>query len=145
MLCEMCGKEVPYTNAVKVEGATLKLCPECSRFGTPVAGPTGPRAPPRAEGQEAVAGRLVVRQKRMEERDVFAELPPLELDPDWPKKIRATREGLGLTHEAFGNLLNEKSSVVHKLENGEIVPPDALVRKIEKVLKIRLRAPPEAS
>ncbi len=146
MLCEICGKEVPFTNVVKVEGATLKLCPECTRFGEPVGGTGGnSHGPSTPEERTAAVANLPQRHRRMEERDVFNELPPLELDPDWHKKIRASREARGLTLEAFGNLLSEKSSVVHKLESGEIVPPDALVRKIERVLKIRLRAPPGAS
>jgi putative transcription factor len=141
-MCEMCGKEVPDVNTVKIEGAVLKLCPTCSRFGTVIE--PSPIVVLTEKGQPAPisATRLATHQKKREERDVFTELPQRELDPDWPKKIRMARESLGLTQEAFGNLLNEKSSVVHKLEGGEIQPADALVHKIEKTLKIRLTLPP---
>jgi len=39
--------------------------------------------------------------------------------------------------------LNEKKSVVLKLESGGFHPPDQLVRKLEHLLRIRLRADPE--
>lgn len=145
MICEMCGQETPTVNNVKVEGAILGLCPACAKFGTAVdPGFETPSGTP-AQGAQTAATRLATRDKRMEERDLFQELPPLELDPDWPHKIRTSRERLGLSQEAFGSLLNEKSSVVHKLEGGAFHPPDAMVRKIERLLKIRLRAPPETS
>jgi putative transcription factor len=141
----MCGKSVPDVNTVKVEGAILKLCPTCSKFGAIIETNEVSSPGERTVTAPLAATRLSVRQKKREERDVFTELPPLELDPDWPKKIRAARESMGLTQEAFGNILNEKISVIHKLEGGEIQPPDAMVRKIERTLKIRLIAPPESS
>jgi len=144
-MCEMCGNSVPEVNTVKIEGAILKLCPACSRFGAIIE--TNDTSSSTSKGVTApiAASRLSVRQKKREERDVFTELPPLELDPDWPKKIRAARESMGLTLEAFGTILNEKSSVIHKLEGGEIQPPDAMVRKIERTLKIRLTAPTDSA
>jgi ribosome-binding protein aMBF1 (putative translation factor) len=69
----------------------------------------------------------------------------MELAPDWPLRIRKAREAMGMSQDQFGVRLSEKSSVIHKLESGSIVPSDALVRKIERTLKIRIRSPPEAS
>jgi putative transcription factor len=79
----------------------------------------------------------------MEERDVYKELPDLELAPDWAKRIRTAREKLAWTPEDLGKKLNEKKSVVLKIESGSFHPADAMVRKIERLLKIRLRADPE--
>ena len=33
MICEMCGKEVPLTKTVVIEGSRLNVCPNCARFG----------------------------------------------------------------------------------------------------------------
>ena len=69
----------------------------------------------------------------------------MELAPDWFQRIRIAREHRGWTPEEFGKKLNEKKSVVLKVESGSFRPPDALIRKIEHQLGIRLRADPEAN
>lgn len=145
MLCEMCGKDVETTNRVLIEGSVLSLCADCSRFGTVLTTPA--TAPPAARSgpvsTATVVERMARRGRRMEERDLFQELPDLELAPDWHAKIRLAREKLGWTPEELGKRLSEKKSVVLKMESGSFHPPDALVPKIEHLLKIRIRATPE--
>jgi putative transcription factor len=79
----------------------------------------------------------------MEERDLYREIGEMELAPDWSKRVRVAREARTWTPEVLGKKLNEKKSVVLKIESGSFRPPDALVRKIEHLLQIRLRADPE--
>lgn len=141
MLCEMCGKETGEIKLVKVEGAVLHLCAACSRFGTDV----DPGPAPVAQRGGGLPVRVPTRRSRAEERDIYSEMPDIELQEDWTQRIRRARESRGMTQEQFGAVLREKTSVIHKLESGEIVPPDALVLKIEHILKIRLRAPPGSS
>lgn len=147
MLCEMCGKEVASLQRVEIEGSVLRLCAECSRFGAvidpapvaagaPVAGPIGRAG--------SIEGRLAESSRRREERDLFRELPDMELASDWPKRVRVAREKLTWTPEELGKRLNEKKSVVLKIEAGAFRPPDAQIRKIEQLLKVRLRADPVA-
>jgi len=147
MLCEMCGKDVPLTTRVRLEHSVLSLCPDCARFGTPVepapapvsAAPTG--APFRSGmGLSRPSGP----RRRLEERDLYQEIGEMELAPDWNKRIRVARESRQWTPEVLGKKLNEKKSVVLKIESGSFRPPDALVRKIEHLLQVRLRAEPEA-
>ncbi len=145
MLCEMCGKDVSAPNRVRVEGSILQLCADCSKFGTVLAG-AGPTAslPATAGAPSPLADRLARGSRRLEERDLFKELPDLELAADWPKRIRLAREKLGWTPEDLAKKLNEKKSIVLKLEAGAFHPPDTLVPKIEHLLKVRLREVPGA-
>jgi putative transcription factor len=147
MICEMCGKEVPLTSRVRLERSVLALCPDCARFGTPV----DPVPPPVAAAPSAARfrpGMAVTNpsgpRRRMEERDLYQEIGEMELAPDWNKRIRVARESRQWTPEVLGKKLNEKKSVVLKIESGSFRPPDALIRKIEHLLQIRLRASPEA-
>ncbi|MDE1821598.1 MAG: TIGR00270 family protein [Euryarchaeota archaeon] len=146
MVCEMCGRESESLVRVAIEGSVLEVCTACSRFGKVIGAPAGVAATSGGNGGSAAAvqERIGGHQKRMTERDLYTELPDLELDPQWSKKVREAREKLGLTQEQFGAKINEKASVVHKLESGGMVPPDALVRKLERTLKVRLTAPPQA-
>ncbi len=143
MLCEMCGKDVASTSRVRIEGSVLRLCPDCARFGKPIDPPPVPAAarsipPPTRYG--GGASRSATGPRRMEERDLYVEIGELELAPDWPKRLRAAREGLRWTPEDLAKKLNEKKSIVLKLESGGFHPPDDLVRRVERLLKVRLRA-----
>ena len=148
MLCEMCGKDVPQTSLVRLERSVLTLCPDCARFGTLVDPPVVSAAPEATASGGFRPGLGVTRatgpRRRLEERDLYQEIGEMELVPDWNKRIRISREALQWTPEVLGKKLNEKKSVVLKIESGSFRPPDALVRKIEHLLKVRLRAEPEA-
>jgi len=145
MLCEMCGKEVPATARAKIEGSVLNVCPDCARFGQLLDPP--PAAPSRRDDLPtrpvfARATRPGGTGRRLEERDLYTDIGELELAPDWFKRVRLAREAKTWTPEELGKKLNEKKSVVLKLESGSLHPPDALVRKLEQLLRIRLRADP---
>ncbi len=143
MLCEMCGQDVPATNAVRVESSVLQLCPNCSKFGVAVAPPVVPAG---SAPQPARVGgmRVTPRAARsVAERDLYTEMPDMELAPDWGRRIRIAREALHWTPEELGKRLNEKKSVVLKLESGSFRPPDGTIRSVERLLHIRLRADPE--
>ncbi len=148
MLCEMCGKDVETLSRVRIERSVLRLCADCARFGTPIDPPTAAPAGAAAVGRPRPAGatpavRAVRAGRRLEERDLYQDIGELELAPDWNKRVRIAREALGWTPDDLGRKLNEKKSVVLKLESGNFHPPDALVRKLERALQVRLRAEPE--
>ena len=143
MLCEMCGKETLVTSRVRIEGTVLRLCPECARFGEPLDPPPPAAVGRRVEGRShptAPIVRPLGGGRRLEERDLYTDIGELELAPDWGKKVRAAREARTWTPEELGKRLNEKKSVVLKIESGSFHPPDALVRKLERLLQVRLRA-----
>ncbi|MGA7861616.1 MAG: multiprotein bridging factor aMBF1 [Thermoplasmata archaeon] len=146
MMCEMCGKDADSLIPVRVEGSVLRLCADCAKFGQAVMTPAGPTPQSRRDDTEITEVRnpRAFRPPRTEERDVFSDMPEMELSPDWPHRIRQQRERLGWTPEEFGKRLNEKKSLVLKVESGNFRPPDATLRKIERLLKIRLTVDPNA-
>jgi putative transcription factor len=148
MLCEMCGKEVETTTRERIEGSVLRVCADCAKFGKPidpppVPAPARPGTPPVRYG--GGASRASGGPRRLEERDLYTEIGEMELAADWPKRIRLAREALHWTPEEFAKKLNEKKSIVLKLEAGGFRPPDDLVRRVERLLKVRLRADPTPS
>jgi putative transcription factor len=148
MLCEMCGKNVPSTARARIEGSVLSLCPDCAKFGQLLDPPPAPPVAVASSGRRPVIGsstRPAGTARRLEERDLYTEIGEMELAPDWAKRVRVAREALTWTPEELGKKLNEKKSVVLKIEAGSFRPPDALVRKIEHLLKVRLRAEAESA
>ncbi|MEW5937295.1 MAG: multiprotein bridging factor aMBF1 [Candidatus Thermoplasmatota archaeon] len=133
MICELCGKDVSRLRPVRIEGSVLSVCTACVRFGE------GVKIEGRKESAPSpVATRLEMRERRMRERDIY-EHEEYDLVPDFPALVRKRREGLGLSQEDLGRKLNERKSVIQKLEAGDIHPDDKLVAKLEKVLGISLR------
>lgn len=140
MLCELCGKEAPRTRNVAIEGTVLAVCSDCARFGDEVMTPVVRRTsmPP------VIAQRLDARRKRLTPKDVYAQTGEEELAEDFPARIRRAREVRGWKQADLGAKINEKASVIAKLESGTMRPGDALVRKLERELGVKLKEKVEA-
>lgn len=115
--CEVCGKDTQLFVAV-VEGTKLNVCSNCGRFGKVL------RRPP------------VVAPKKTP--GVKAPEPVEVVVTDYALLIRTAREKSGMTQKDFARSLNEKESIIQKIENGLFVPPISMARKLEKLLKIKL-------
>jgi len=136
MICEMCGKEFSSLLPVRIEGTVLNVCRECARFGDNVraGGKPGTTAEP-----SVIQARLQNRERRMKTRDVYeGGEESIELAEDFPKRVKEAREKLGWKQEELAAKMNERVSIIHKLESGAMHPDDALIRKVEKTLNIKL-------
>jgi len=60
------------------------------------------------------------------------------LDPEFHKIIREARAKKGLSHEQLGQKINEKVTLLRKLETGTIKPDEPLAKKLERFLGITL-------
>ena len=61
-----------------------------------------------------------------------------EVVSDYDDRIRGARESEGLTQEELAKQLNEKASLIRKLERGDVLPSDTIQRKLERALGITL-------
>jgi len=136
MLCELCGTEVARTRPVSIEGTVLNVCSDCSRFG--VATSPAPAARPRGASTHVAQG-LEHRARRMTPKDVYAEAGEEELVADLAPRIRRARESRGWKQADLGAKINERVSVIAKVEAGAMRPDDALARKLERALGVRLK------
>ena len=134
-MCEMCGMEFPKLIKITIEGSNLSVCPNCARFGH---GQTVGGKSKESSYTPTIAERLERREKRLKTKDVL-EGDQMELALDYPNKIRKARASIGLSQEDLGKKINEKKSVVAKLENGDMVPDEKLISKLEKALDISLK------
>lgn len=142
VICEMCGKEVGRGVRIRVDKAILVVGPECTRFGSPVeSAPTGDHAKRNASPRPLVASNRI--EKALPKRQPGRGTDPLEgrgeeLVPDYSRRILRARNELGFKQEELAAKLNEKRSVIRELEAGTLIPNDALIRKLERQLKIKL-------
>ncbi|MGM0398473.1 MAG: multiprotein bridging factor aMBF1 [Halobacteriota archaeon] len=142
--CEMCGAETGSPKTVKVEGAELQVCDSCADFGTEVETQTSSSTSTKystssssgssssSSGGSSSGGSSGGRRRR----DMFDEMD--EVAADYDQRIRNAREAEGLTQEELADQLNEKASLVRKLERGDMLPSDEVQRKLEKHLGISL-------
>ena len=146
--CEMCGADESSLTTTKVEGAELELCENCQGFGTTVetqqsTGSTSKYSTSSSSGKSSSSGGAggsgssgssggSTRRKK----DMFDDID--ELAADYDDRIREARESLGLTQEELAGQLNEKASLIRKLERGDILPSDEVMGKLEKKLGITL-------
>jgi putative transcription factor len=127
----MCGREAPLRPAI-VEGTRMQVCPTCVRFGVEVAG-----AKAEVTGRSRVTQAIEQRSARAQPRDIFQQMDK-DLVEDFGKRIRDARNRKGLTQEELARRLNERQSVLSKVEAGTQRPSDDLARRLERELAVTL-------
>jgi len=63
-----------------------------------------------------------------------------EISQDFDDRIRSARESEGLSQSELADQLNEKASLIRKLEQGNSLPSDDVRTKLESALGIDLSA-----
>ena len=146
--CEMCGTETSTPKTVKIEGAELDVCDSCADFGTEVrtqessqtstkystsssSDSSGSSGSGSSGGSSGGGGGSSRRR-----RDMFDEMD--EVAADYDQRIRQARESAGLSQEDLAGELNEKASLIRKLERGDMLPSDSVQKKLERKLEISL-------
>ena len=143
--CEMCGTETGSPKTVKIEGAELDVCDDCAGFGTEVKTEQSSTASTKystsssgsssssssSDGSSGTTG-----GGGGSRRDMFDEMD--EVVQDYDDRIRTAREDEDLTQEELADQLNEKASLIRKIERGDVLPSDTVQRKLERALGIDL-------
>ncbi|WP_232688553.1 multiprotein bridging factor aMBF1 [Halobacterium zhouii] len=140
--CEMCGAETSSPKTVKVEGAELDVCGDCTDFGTEVE--TGSSesttstkySTSSSSSSSSSASSSSGGGDNRRRRDMFDQMD--ELAGDYDDRVRNAREAEGLSQEELAEELHEKASVIRKLERGDSLPSDDVRGKLENRLGISL-------
>ncbi len=138
MICEMCGKNVPQTRDVIIDGARLTVCPSCAKFGESSGSQSGSSRSGAPVTQTVINERLEKRERRMQSKAIYAGTTTLEIVDDYGGVIRRAREAKGMDLKEFANSIQEKQGILAKVEANNLVPDDKLIKKIEKALDIKL-------
>ena len=147
--CEMCGTETASPNRVKIEGAELDVCDECTDFGTEVKTDSGTSSTSTkystsnsgssSDSSSSSSGRSSTSTGNSggsRRSDMYDEIE--ELATDYDERVRNARERAGLSQDELAQQLNEKSSLIRKIERGDTLPTDDIQAKLERNLDIDL-------
>ncbi|WP_276257487.1 multiprotein bridging factor aMBF1 [Haloglomus litoreum] len=146
--CEMCGTETAAPKTVKVEGAELDVCSDCADFGTEVRTESSSSTSTKYStsssssssssggGSSSTGSSSSGGGSSSRRRDMFDDMD--EVAQDYDQRIRSARESRGLSQEELAKQLNEKASLIRKLERGDVLPSDSVQKKLERALDITL-------
>lgn len=116
----------------------MSVCGNCVKFGVEQAG-----AQAEVTGRSRVTQSLERRAARGRSRDVFEEMSE-ELVEDYGARVRRARESRGWTLEQLGARLKERRDTLAKVEGNSYHPEEALIKKLERELGIKLKEKLEA-
>lgn len=118
--CTLCGRNVNKLFLTEVEGSKIEVCELCGKFGSVI---------------EEVRPKL--------EKIIKKEIPKLEepeeiLKSNYGKLIMQVRQKMGLERKDFASKINEKESIIKRVESQQMTPDEKLQKKIENFLDIKL-------
>jgi putative transcription factor len=151
--CEMCGTETADPNRIKVEGAELDVCDECTDFGTELqtedssSSTSTKYSTSTSSSSSSSSGRSRSTSSTSStsgggggghSNDSYGDAD--ELAQDFDQRIRSARERAEMSQSELAQELNEKASLIRKLERGETLPTDDTQGKLERYFDIDLSA-----
>ena len=125
MQCDMCGSLGKLYKAI-VEGAELNVCHDCSKFGKVI-------GVIKQEEAKEIKRKITTNEKKEPEAEKMEVIVN-----GYAEKIKKKREHLGLKQEEFAKKINEKESLIQKIESSHFEPSIDLAKKIENFLRIKL-------
>ena len=162
--CELCGKQAESRKKIMVESSVFNVCLACSKRGKPIESSTNnlrtaststsihgkstknpgsstlqysPKISTTKPGSYSSRPRPMPRNRPPPQNKINL-TDEMILNPEFPKVIREARNKKGITHEQLGQKINEKVTLLKKVETGTIKPDDILSKKLERFLGIRL-------
>jgi putative transcription factor len=123
----MCGSNTDSSTKVKIEGAVLKVCDSCKDLGKEIKTSSKKRRRKKRSSSTRKRGSGKV------------------LVPDYGDTLKNAREDEQLSIKEVADELNEKESLIKKIENQDLKPDKSLATKLSERFNITLYTNPEVS
>ena len=130
--CPICGGKIwGRGQKVLIEGAKITVCQSCAQYGVKIKNVSRTNdivkqnyAKPNSTAKKKAYNRQIDEG--------------LEIVEDYVTRIRKARNSRGLNQDQFAQKLNEKPSLLRRIEAGKVEPTIKLAKKIEQVYEITL-------
>lgn len=123
--CELCGKDLETIRKAKIENSILLVCSNCIKFGEEVQFHVSQNA---QQGTKQIS------------KSFESPFPEYEIVENYATLVKNARERKGMKQEEFAKFLQERLSLLRKIESGKHKPDIELAKKLEKKLGIKLFA-----
>lgn len=121
--CELCGQNMETIHIVDVEGVELRVCIKCAN---------GKRIIYKDNPSRKEKNTVIHNPSKPKEFDQS------ELVSNYGMKIKKARERMRIPTKVLAEMLNEKESFITRVEKEKTVPPDTVIKKLERTLNIKL-------
>jgi len=130
MECEICGNKSSVLHEVIFQGKRVYACPNCiKKYNLSI-------VKRRDKNTKSSPSRKI--NKKMISYQLTSSIGEEEVIEGYGQIIKKARESLGLTQEDLARELKVKLSYIKKIENERIEPSPDIVKKLEKLLRIKL-------
>jgi putative transcription factor len=121
--CEICGKKTESLYIIDVEGAELTTCRAC------------------AEGKNVieVMDENTKNKKNQKRKDEEQTGETTEVVENYGLIIRTAREKIGIPVKVLAEMINEKESMLNRIEHQRLLPSDKVIDKLEKNTGIKIK------
>jgi len=138
--CEICGIEIlEKADRVYVEGNLLTVCKSCSKRGKPSSHQQNIQKTGNPSSYQQNIQKIgFPRPKKIVKTEKITFDDTRILVSNLSEVLRKSRMSRGLTHEQLGLSLNERASLLRKIESGSIKPDEELTKKLERFFRIPL-------
>jgi putative transcription factor len=128
--CPICGGMIWKGQKVLIEGAKITVCQNCAKNGLIIHEKAiKHNRNKKIRVKSSKSSRLSRETERFEK---------IEIVPNFAHLIKKARTSRGLNQDQFAQKLNEKPSLLRRIETGKVEPTLNLAKKIEKVYEIKL-------
>ncbi|MFX1274877.1 MAG: multiprotein bridging factor aMBF1 [Promethearchaeota archaeon] len=128
--CPICGSLIwGKGQTVLLEGAKITVCQVCAKHGQKIHERPPSNINVRYKTRQSTQKKKIRRPEESLEKEIVE---------DYAKRIRNTRTKNNLTQEQFAQKINEKPSLLRRIEAGKAKPTIKLAKKLEKSYDILL-------
>jgi len=117
--CEICGKNYENLEDTIIEGVAVEACNSCSKFGKVI----------------SIKKQITEKEKKIRTKPRLLEENIID---NYGWIIKKAREERGFRHEELAKNINEKESIIHKIETENLKPSITMAKKLENFLNIKL-------
>ncbi|MEJ2248386.1 MAG: multiprotein bridging factor aMBF1, partial [Candidatus Lokiarchaeota archaeon] len=133
-ICPICGGVIwGGGEKVLIEGAKIRVCQSCAQHGKKIVTRS-------KKSRRAYSSRM--RTKKATQKTIPKYTPSKNEDlvvvSDYSNRIRNARNMRNLTQEKFAQQIQEKESLLRRIEAAKTKPTLKLAKKLEKALDIKL-------
>jgi len=124
--CAICGKKTNKLFKAMIEGSVQEVCESCLKYGQKI--------------EESL-----IRESPIIKKSIFLNTKEPDLEEDiflienYGRIIQEKRKNMGLDRKEFAKKINEKESIIRRIESEEMKPDKSLLYKLEKFLNINLQ------
>jgi len=122
--CQLCGEDSDNLKKTKIEGAVMKVCSSCSEMGD-------------------VIEQKKKKKTKKKSSKTYRPKDTEKLTSNYGEKLKEAREDRKLSINELADSLNEKASLIKKVEREDLKPEKSLANKLSKELDVTLYVNPE--